>query len=263
MKGYQWPFDTRKIDGSSKIDLLVAEQIKLGNHVFLDFTRNPKGLENGFSVLSNEAYSYLQHSNALFGTPIERLEKMNTGAIELYSSHNINLYNEWLEIAVCAQHCNGGVAVDENWQSNINGLYVAGEAAGIFGIYRPGGSALNSTQVGSLRAAEHIARHPHKTGPSPCFSLPDISYGVCYLAELREEYQKAMSRVADFDRNSDGMKQLFSKVSSLCDNFFTTASIKDQTQTAALFTLYDMILTQRAVLSAMICSAEKVGRKRI
>ena len=38
LKGYQWPFDTRKLDGSSKVDILVAEQIKLGRRVYLDFT---------------------------------------------------------------------------------------------------------------------------------------------------------------------------------------------------------------------------------
>ncbi|MBR0443556.1 MAG: FAD-binding protein, partial [Clostridia bacterium] len=36
LKGYQWPFDTRKVEGSSKVDLLVAEEIKGGNHVYLD-----------------------------------------------------------------------------------------------------------------------------------------------------------------------------------------------------------------------------------
>ena len=158
LKGYQWPFDVRKMDGSSRVDILVAEQIKQGNRVYLDFTKNPKGLEKGFDILPKESYTYLERSGALFGTPIERLEKMNIGAIELYADHGIDIRTELLEIAVCAQHCNGGVAVDEHWQSDVNGLYVAGEAAGTFGVYRPGGSALNSTQVGGLRAAEHIAK---------------------------------------------------------------------------------------------------------
>ena len=152
LKGYQWPFDTRKTDGSSRVDLIVAKQIKEGKRVYLDFTQNPVGLE--LDRLPKEAHSYLERSGALFGTPIERLDKMNRGAIELYASHGIDLWHEPLEIAVCAQHCNGGVAVDAHWQSEVEGLYVVGEAAGTFGVYRPGGSALNSTQVGALRAAE-------------------------------------------------------------------------------------------------------------
>ncbi len=259
LKGYQWPFDTRKTEGSSKVDILVAEQIKKGNKIYLDFTKNPKGLENGFDALSEEAYTYLEKSEALFGTPIERLAKMNMGAIELYADHGIDLYSEYLEIAVCAQHCNGGVAVDEHWQSDVEGLYVAGEAAGTFGVYRPGGSALNSTQVGSLRAAEHISKKGDVVRPIPNYTLPKIQYGASNLLQIREELQIEMSRVADFDRSTDGMKTLFDKVDKLCEGFFDIAVVDSISQVAELFKLYDMILTQRSTLSAMLCSAAELG----
>ncbi|MBR2020136.1 MAG: FAD-binding protein [Clostridia bacterium] len=259
LKGYQWPFDTRKTEGSSRIDLLVAEQIKEGRRVYLDFTQNPKGLENDFGVLPEEAYTYLERSGALFGTPIERLKKMNAGAIELYASHGIDITRERLEIAVCAQHCNGGVAVDRNWQSEVEGLYVAGEAAGTFGVYRPGGSALNSTQVGSLRAAEHIASRETVDLPLPQYELPRVIYGTSNLQALRAELQTEMSRVADFDRSTAGMEALFTRVERLCNCFFETAEIGDVSELAELFKLYDTVLTQRATLSAMLCSAKEVG----
>ena len=259
LKGYQWPFDTRKINGSSKIDLLVAEEIKSGNRVYLDFLHNPKGLEKGLDILPSEAYEYLERSGALFGTPIERLEKMNIGAIELYADHGIDLYREYLEIAVCAQHCNGGVAVDEHWQSDVNGLYVAGEAAGTFGVYRPGGSALNSTQVGSLRAAEHIAKKKEYVLSESVYTLPTIKYGRSNVSQIRNEMQTEMSRVADFDRSTEGMRGLFDKVCGLCDDFFEVVTAKDNSELSELFRLYDMVLTQRSVLSAMLCSAETVG----
>ncbi|MBE6652325.1 MAG: FAD-binding protein [Ruminococcaceae bacterium] len=259
LKGYQWPFDTRKVDGSSRIDLLVAAQIKQGNRVFLDYTRNPKGLERGFSVLPAEAYAYLERSDALFGTPIDRLAKMNRGAIELYAAHGIDLYSEPLEIAVCAQHCNGGVTVDQNWQTELAGLYAAGEAAGTFGVYRPGGSALNSTQVGSLRAAEHIAALGDHPRPEPAYTLPPLCRGDYRVPAIRSRFQAEMSRVADFDRSMDGMKRLLVEVSRLCEDFFDTVTIENETQTAEAFKLYDMLVTQRSVLSAMICSAEAIG----
>ena len=259
LKGYQWPFDPRKTEGSSKVDLLVAEQIKIGRRVYLDFLHNPKGLENGFAPLPPGAYGYLERSGALFGTPIERLKKMNEGAIELYAAHGIDLCRERLEIAVCAQHCNGGVAVDAHWQSEIKGLYVAGEAAGTFGVYRPGGSALNSTQVGSLRAAEQIAQSETVLRSAPSYTPPPLTYGTSNLTQIRDELQTEMSRVADFDRNTAGMESLFDRVSALCERFFETAVIDNQTQLSELFKLYDMILTQRATLSAMIASAKEIG----
>ena len=259
LKGYQWPFDTRKVEGSSKVDLLVAAEIKRGNRVYLDFTRNPKGLENGFSVLPTEAYTYLERSGALFGTPLERLEKMNMGAIELYADHGIDLYTEYLEIAVCAQHCNGGVTVDGSWQTELEGLYCAGEAAGTFGVYRPGGSALNSTQVGSLRAAEHISRKGSTPREIPVYEMPAIRRGESNIAALREKFRVAMSSCADFDRDTAGMKALLSDVSLLCRDFFAAVVISDESEISEAFKLYDMALTQRAVLSAMLCSAEALG----
>ena len=259
LKGYQWPFDTRKTEGSSKVDLLVAGEIKRGNRVYLDFMHNPKGLEKGFSVLPPEAYEYLERSGALFGTPIERLAKMNIGAIELYASHSIDLWKEYLEIAVCAQHCNGGVAVDADWQTSLQGLFVAGEAAGTFGVYRPGGSALNSTQVGSLRAAECIARTKRDPAPAPTYTLPAIRYGTSNVAELRNKMQGEMSRVADFDRSTEGMRALLDDVNGLLARFFDTVTVESPAQHADLFKLYDMLLTQRETLASMLLSGEKLG----
>jgi succinate dehydrogenase/fumarate reductase flavoprotein subunit len=159
LKGYQWPFDPAKVrGGSSLIDLLVyRETEKLGRRVYLDFTRNPA--EFAFDELSEEARGYLENSNALSNTPIERLRVMNPEAIELYQSHNIDITREPLEIAVCAQHNNGGLAADVWWEStNIRRLFPIGEVCGTHGVSRPGGTALNSGQVAGFRVAELISK---------------------------------------------------------------------------------------------------------
>lgn len=162
LKGYQWPFDPQKIEGlkSSLIDVLVFNENRKGRRVFLDFRQNPTG--NGgmspFNIddLEPEAFDYLQDAGALQRTPIERLAHMNPLAIEIYKENGIDLYTEPLEIAVCAQHNNGGFAVNKWWESSLKHTFVIGEMAGTHGVKRPGGSALNAGQVGGLRAAEYI-----------------------------------------------------------------------------------------------------------
>ncbi|NQU21049.1 MAG: FAD-binding protein, partial [Candidatus Nealsonbacteria bacterium] len=59
LKGYQWPFDSRKVvGGSSIVDILVyIETLLNGRRVFLDFRRNPYGF--AFDGLSEEALQYL------------------------------------------------------------------------------------------------------------------------------------------------------------------------------------------------------------
>jgi succinate dehydrogenase/fumarate reductase flavoprotein subunit len=162
LKGYQWPFDPQRIENlkSSLIDVLVFNETQKGLRIFMDFRENPRGNSSmkDFNInnLEPEAYEYLRKTGALQATPIERLAHLNPLAIEVYKEHGIDLNGEPVEIAVCAQHNNGGFVVDKWWQSNIRGTFVIGEMAGTHGVKRPGGSALNAGQVGGLRAAEYI-----------------------------------------------------------------------------------------------------------
>jgi len=161
LKGYQWPFDIRKArDGSSLIDLLVhRETVLRGRRVFLDFRRNPVRDVFDASALSPEAYEYLRRADVLSGTPIQRLRRMNEPAYRFYLDRNpyVDLETDLLEVDVCAQHNNGGLVVDAWWQSNVAGFFPVGEAGGAHGVYRPGGAALNSGQVGATRAAQYVA----------------------------------------------------------------------------------------------------------
>ncbi len=164
-KGYQWPFDARKVFdyGSSLIDILVyQESVIRGREVFMDFRCNLQGDKKiglfNPAGLAEEAAHYWRRSGLTGETPVERLKQMNPKALQLYRSHNIDLYSQPLKIAVSAQHNNGGLAGDIWWEStNIRHLFPVGEVNGAHGVARPGGSALNSGQVGALRAAQKIA----------------------------------------------------------------------------------------------------------
>ena len=169
LKGYQWPFHAARLQdkGSSLIDIAVHNEIAAGRRVFMDFTRNPTpatGMDEfSISGLKDEARTYLERSGALQTTPLERLRHMNPASIDLYNEQGIDL-NEPLEVAVCAQHCNGGLRGNTWWETNIPHLFAIGELNGTHGV-RPGGSALNSGQVGAVRAAQYIA-NVYKSAPA-------------------------------------------------------------------------------------------------
>ncbi|MHC4871297.1 MAG: FAD-binding protein [Planctomycetota bacterium] len=159
LKGYQWPFDPKKIQnmGSSLVDLLVyRETEEMGRKVYMDFLEN---ISDSFTIddCGEESGTYLKNSNANQRLPIERLKHMNELAIQLYLDNDIDLNKEPLEIAVCAQHTNGGLTGDIWWQNSLKGLFPVGEVNGSHGVYRPGGSALNAGQAGSLRASQKVA----------------------------------------------------------------------------------------------------------
>ncbi|CCX38615.1 fumarate reductase/succinate dehydrogenase flavoprotein domain protein [Clostridium sp. CAG:1013] len=275
LKGYQWPFDTQKVNGSSLIDLIVYHEIfHKGNRVFLDFRSNPQGLEGGLGKLSQEAREYLERSGATQGTPVARLAHMNPGAVELYAAHQIDLYREPLEIALCAQHNNGGLAVDLNWQTTVSGLYAAGEAAGTFGIARPGGSALNSTQVGSQRAAEHIADTCRESVPVEELSTETEKTVETLLAQMgsllgkkenfrqqRQTFQNSMSLWAGHLRSLPEMEALAYRVQEALEHFWEETSVATPLEFPAALKNRDMLLTQLAMLSAMGLTGQECGSR--
>lgn len=278
LKGYQWPFDSRKVlAGSSVIDLLVYRECVLRHRrVYLDYRRNPFGLaEIDFARLSSEAYDYLQKAGACFGTPIERLLKMNAPAVELYRGKGVDIAAELLEIALCAQHNNGGIAVDLWWQTGVPGLFAAGECAGTHGISRPGGSALNAGQVGSLRAAQYILAHPRAPLPESAFrALARIAVachedfcrgilrGTDTVTALAGTARRRMSDCAAAIRDTDGMRALRTAVSDRLKAAGEELSVASPAGLADAYRLRDVWLTQGACLTAMIDFAEKVKATR-
>ena len=197
LKGYQWPFDPQRIENlhSSLIDILVFNETQKGRRVFMDFLRNPIGSnsmdEFSIDALESEAKEYLQKAGALQKTPIERLAHMNVPAIEIYKENGIDLYSEPLEISVCAQHNNGGFAVDKWWQSNIPQTFIIGEMAGTHGVKRPGGSALNAGQTGGLRAAEYIVNVYGCELPDCSDKQPEIDRQLSDIVASFEQYKSS------------------------------------------------------------------------
>ena len=273
LKGYQWPFDSQKaLTGSSVIDLLVyRETVLRGRKVYLDFTKNPFG-QIPYEKLSAEAREYLEKAGVCFGTPVQRLAKMNAPAIELYKSKGVDITKEYLQIALCAQHCNGGISVDSWWQTELRGLFVAGEAAGTHGISRPGGSALNAGQVGSLRAATYIAC---KGNPIPeenrflpiaqralkwydeestrVLQNPDNVQSHLWAATVR------MSSIAGAMRKAEDLEALLQQTQKELKSLPDTVGVASQEKLYGYYKLRDILVTQCAVLTAMLHWCNSVG----
>lgn len=275
LKGYQWPFDVRKVrQGSSLIDLLVYQESCKGRTVYLDYRRNPADGCFDYEKLLPEAQDYLRRAGACFGTPIERLAHMNQPAIDFFRDKGVDLYTRPLEIALCAQHNNGGLAVDCWWQTHVQGLFAVGEAAGTHGVYRPGGTALNAGQVGSTRAAQYIAAHGRGDAP-PCFDHAAAAalQQMAALAEacaapqgnVRALWQQAadqMSRCGGAIRDLEQLQHCRTAAAAQLTQLSATARWSTRGELALLYRLRDMLISQYAYLSAMIDYGAQGGKSR-
>lgn len=281
LKGYQWPFDVRKLsNGSSMIDILVYLERSRGRRIFLDFRENPNSKPVNFERLDKEAFDYLNRAGACFGTPIERLSHMNLPAVEFYLDRGVDLRKTPLEIAVCAQHNNGGLATDAWWQTDVEGLFAAGEICGSHGVYRPGGSALNSGQVGSARAAQYIAARRQGEPDYSEERFANIAEkAICEANEMvtnvmgekdgripvRELFNYASARMSRFGaaiRNPEKIELSIREVQEELTHFHESAWVKDGKELWRAFRLRDMLISQFVYLSAMKNYVDHQGKSR-
>ncbi len=286
LKGYQWPFDVNKIfGGSSVIDLLVYQETVLKKRrVFLDYRVNPGNLEKDrdlpYASMIPEAKEYLSQAGACFGTPIERLKHMNEPAILFYQDHHVDLFKERLEIAVCAQHNNGGLSTNHLWETNLSGLYAIGEVCASHGVTRPGGTALNAGQVGAVRAAEGIflKKRTHMKEASAStesgikerlriqaldrIRLSEHAEGNCPLSELWINASKRMSAAAGMIRNQVQMETALKETEDDICQFMQKAKSPSVSQLSLFYKLYDMLLSQKMYLFAMLDYAKAGGGSR-
>lgn len=275
LKGYQWPFDVRKVaGGSSIIDILVYLESCKGRRVYLDYRTNPVNGQFCFQDLPEEARDYLQRAGACFGTPLERLARMNQPAIDFYRDKGVDLAREPLEIALCAQHNNGGLGIDCWWQTSVEGLFAVGEVAASHGVYRPGGTALNAGQVGSTRAAQYIAARCQ--GEAPDRFAEDARKALCEMTDIArqcrapegnvrtlwQEAAQSMSRCGAAIRNIGQIRAYRTKAEALLHEFSSRVTASTPTELSMVFRLRDMLISQCTYLTAMIDYAARGGKSR-
>lgn len=278
-KGYEWPFDCKKVlEGSSIIDLLVfRESVMKGRRVYLDFRKNPYGLEDlPYNKLTDEAREYLENAHACFGTPLQRLQFMNMPAYDLYLSKGVDLEKEMLEIALCAQHNNGGLDIDMWWQTNINHLFACGEVAASHGVYRPGGSALNAGQVGSMRCAQYISKHGEneladaktfnaiaKKAVNKHLSITRSILANCdNVSELTEKYTSLMGEVAGPIRNASKFESAIITITSAIKDFASLVKVDKQSKLYLAYRLRDALIAQATYIVAMDTYVNAGGKSR-
>ena len=145
-KGKHFPFSVA--DPSRFVEIGIRREMIAGNvtsngNVYLDFTKID-----------------FDH---VFDGEKKHLKDMWPLTYERFKSYGIDVYTQKLEIAVFAHCVNGGILIDENAQSSIEGLFAAGEtAAGPHGADRLGGNMSVTCQVFGRRAGLAAAARAKK-----------------------------------------------------------------------------------------------------
>ena len=283
LKGYQWPFSSERVQnlGSSLIDLAVYFETEIQKrNVFLDFTKNPHGYD--FSIMYTIAKRYLEKSKSVEELPYKRLSSLNKSAFLHYKNHGIDLSKHPLQIAVCNQHLNGGVACDIWWESDVKHLFVIGEINGSHGIHRPGGAALNSGQVGGLRAAQKIAKSYNNTlsltneefylaieeqvndfleNIEKCFEKLKSDDGFSPDA-INKIIQDRMEKFGGIIRPYEGLEGERNNIILQMRNLDNIISLKNSKDIISYFRIKDSLMTQLLFFSSLLDFHQRFGQSR-
>jgi len=100
--------------------------------------------------------------------PANVIEERLPSMLRQFHDVGVDIRKEPMQVAPTAHHFMGGVQINENAETNIPGMYAAGEiTGGIHGGNRLGGNALADTQVFGRRAGENAAKCALKNPLAP------------------------------------------------------------------------------------------------
>jgi succinate dehydrogenase/fumarate reductase flavoprotein subunit len=144
-------------------------------------------------------------------------------------------------------------------QTDVKHLFAVGECAATHGVYRPGGSALNAGQVGSMRASEYISRVYFKNSfmDDESFQalaqqhLASLSVPLAQKSNIEQVAvlaQEGMSQTGGAIRNEKALRAQLAFV----EKALNTLSIQDKKELFSYYEVKDILLTQRFYLFAMI-----------
>jgi len=171
---------------------------------------------------------------------------LNQPAIDIYKDNGIDITKEYLEIAVCAQHNNGGLKGNLWRESNIKHLFPVGEVNGTHGVHRPCGTALNSGQVGSLRAALYISER-YSENP-----MDDAQFFNAAAEQIKRKFEFSMkiidSQGAEVDFLKTTRKEIQEKMSACGAHIRKYTAVKQAIPEA--WSLYSKLKEKMKIASA-------------
>jgi len=173
---------------------------------------------------------------------VRHLEGFKERFPTIYASciaHGIDPLKDLIPVAPASHYASGGVRVDLNGRTSVNGLYACGETAcsGVHGANRLASNSLLEGLVFSARIAADIAQHlPEKSDP-----VENASQAILLDPAVRHEIQISMSRGAGVLRSSDSLLKTSSDLTRIEDKKSAQPCV-EAWETTNLFQLAQAIL---------------------
>jgi len=208
--------------------LTVEEVYRLKSVTFPFTMRNASGnidvanyteIMEGRGTDNNCVYFDLSHIRR------ETLEEKASIPLRFFLEKGVDIREKPLEIAPAVQHMNGGVLINEMGETEVAGLYAAGEVAGgQHGADRPGGNSLADCQVFGARAGRYAAERSRKittvTNGGDAEKIEGVvkatskASGRYSVEKVRWDVKQMMWRNVLVVRKWEGLNETFNRLSA-------------------------------------------------
>lgn len=163
----------------------------------------------------------------------EKLETM----VEQFSEVGVDIKNEAMEVAPTAHHCMGGLFIDEDGKSSLDGLYGCGEVTGgVHGANRLGGNALADTQVFGKRAGKAASINCEFEDFETNIKMVEeeekrikslIKDGKYKADDIKEKIKKIMWEQVSIIRNEEDLRSALKQLNNIKENDIKNIDVKN------------------------------------
>jgi len=254
-KGASWPVSYE--EPSHVIDVAVFSEMQKGHTVWMDFSRNPTGLDlarmDSRLWAAHPKIAALDLSEPpLADSPLARLQAINRPSVEWLAERGIDLASgDGIEIAPACQHFQGGVKIDTHAATAVAGLFACGEVAGgQHGANRPGGNALMDSQVMGRIAGEQAAAMARESAAGePVATRPEdtgaTEGGPLDVRDVRRRIQHLMTMQAGIKRTERGIREGLAQLADLRRRRWDAGSADEEclAETRSIALVAEMVLT--------------------
>lgn len=197
--------------------------------------------------------------------PEEQAQKMlHTGLIDQH------FYHKQVPVSPSAHFFMGGVRINENAETQVNGLYAAGEVCGgLHGANRLGGNAIPGAlvfgAVAGSRAADRVSKTALVAAPVGQIAaererLRGLASreGKANLDELRQSLRQVMWDKVGIIRSQEGLEEALANIMGIREQL-KMASVRDYSQLTRAIKLTNMLTASEMVCRAALARKESRG----
>lgn len=241
------PFTVR--DSSKYVDIGVEKEIIAGRG-----TEN-KGVYLSLAEIEEEKLSRIPRWETMY---------------RWFSSHDLDLKKQAVEIAHFAHAFNGGIRVDENASSTVESLYAVGEVAGgPHGADRLGGNMLVTCQVFGKKAGSHAAKSiKNRKGWNEAKIVADQYEkikevqglkGSLHPSDARRELQEIMQNNVLIIRSEKSLAEALHKIEQIRRDLLPQVRVQNNQHLLQVFELKNLLDVAKIMTGAALMRKESRG----